>query len=68
MRTLAEGVVDGITALGGLAIAVEADVAVRAEVDAMVQTVREQLGSDGSWSPTRPGPQRQAWQEISDAE
>jgi 3-oxoacyl-[acyl-carrier protein] reductase len=68
MRKLAEGVVDEITAGGGRAIAVEADVAVRTEVDAMVQTVREQLGpvrvlvANAAWS------QRRVWHEISDAD
>jgi 3-oxoacyl-[acyl-carrier protein] reductase len=68
MRKLAEEVVAEITTGGGRAIAVEADVAIRADVEAMVDTVGERLGpvrvlvANAAWS------QRCAWQEICDAD
>lgn len=68
MRKLAEDVVAEIVDGGGRALAVQADVAVRADVEAMVETVRRRLGpvrvlvANAAWS------QRRAWQDISDAD
>jgi 3-oxoacyl-[acyl-carrier protein] reductase len=66
MRKLAEECVAEITDGGGRAIAVAADVAVRAEVEAMVAEIRDRLGpvrilvANAAWSQRRP------WRDISD--